>query len=872
MKKTKVKLLENTAEEIQMEDFSQKSNTKEKENKINSKNNFELMKEDIKQIEENDFNEINPNLKINFNNSIGQNSINNQFPNNLPDNTSYNQRGIYKRATKFLIEAFSFTEEKEEEDINLSNEEQKKFLIKHIQSFQRICVEEELKSDDDYNFYFLQFFEIFILHFGFFIFGIFIVPFYNFIYGPQLIRNLGFWGKRLIGSRNAQYSYWIFFMITILFTYRIQLGNIQGDDNNIPNDEFFMQHITLTLSYMSILIVILRYMIVSIKYGFFPEKYYNDIKNKRLYKSNIKSNFLKFGWIEPDFYIINIYLKAAFKSDNTHYKSFFLECAGEIKESMISKITEIENEIQKGNNKKKESYKRKLKKEKKSTLKSKRTSKNTSNLKKTVLNETKSNSPNIDVNLKIDQNSVEKNTIKSKTIKFKLGSNTSLNIISNNSIILNCEEKNNKKMSDLSLKSLNEENSNYELSDDARREKNFNNETFDNISKASCNSSESSDGESIFSESNDNIQYEENNNNLSLENLNKDLNKNENLNDNIKINKGKSSLNPALLKLKNFVQTTLRGHIKKLKKIEQRKKESMQGKIEYLDKNVYKINGFYLSKMIMKKINNSINFRDYKFFHMFLVIMLLIIPNIFIYKIYLLSTPEKTCNFITDGTQPFSMNGSTPISNLNKTLLNNNNYIVTNNSSTNQSNSETSGFYDFNKNICVFNNTNKNDTSISSKTDFIKDLKYIKFNNTSFLLMFFSLISGIIPVWCNTENLIYGLIDFERRRKMMEILYDIINPKNQEIEYDLPILNITNQETMLNWYHLRNIMMKYGRRFTDRIMLQTSVFGVYLLISLVAMFIIFIGKFAGLSVMVREILIYFSLYSFKFSLKIFLFE
>ncbi len=362
MKKRTVRLLENTLKgdiEIKLQDFSENPEQIKNEERKNKKVNtpaFQLMDEEL-------ITEVGSNNKSTFDN-------NNNNHSNKNNNTDDKKDGFLKRATLLLKSAFDFNDE--HSDNNSKDIEQKKFLIKHIQSFQKFCKQEELTGDDNYNFYFMQFFEIFLIHMGFCFFGIFIVPLYRIIYGPQLIRNLGFWGKRLIKARNAQYSYWISLIITIIFSLKIYHANLQGDVNNIPDEMFFFQQIYLTISYLSILLVFLRYLIVSVKYGFFPEKYYKDIKTKILYKSNLRSNFIKNGWIEPDFSIINIYLKSAFNSNNTDYKTFFFECIGEIEENLISEITEIENEIQKGHNKKRESYTRKIKKEKKSSFRKKR--------------------------------------------------------------------------------------------------------------------------------------------------------------------------------------------------------------------------------------------------------------------------------------------------------------------------------------------------------------------------------------------------------------------------------------------------------------------------------------------------------------------
>lgn len=767
--------------EIQLQHIST-PNDEESSNNFNAKSYFFKMNDNL-QTEDND------QAKNNLEKGFKSNFIKENF-NNINDRKNL---GFFKRATTLLRRAFipRDDDEEEEDGKNLNARERKKLIINHIRSFQKYCFEEELATGEEIsNFYFMQFFEIFLIHFGFFLFGIFIVPVYRFIYGPELIRNLGFWGKRINKSRNAQYFYWIVLIVTLVISYRIYLANMLGDENNIPNDKFFKQYITLSISYMSLILVILRYLIVSIKYGFFPKNYFNDIKKKNIYKSNLRVNYLKFGWIEPDFYIINIYLKSAFKSNNTNYKYFFLECVGQINEDLIAKINQIENEIQKGQNKKRESYKRKIKKEKKSALKTKR--QRQTNPKK-----------------------INKEDIQTNKDALGIAQNQSLNneILNKNSCV-EYEEDRNFKMKYF-FNSIDQSNSNGFFQDiiQSVHNKDKTQEIDDKKSNYTSNNSPSS------SENNSSIE------------------KSKKSEKTIQL-KQNSSLPPALQKLKNFVNTTLKEHIKKMKSLEIKKKESLNGKIEYVNKDIYRINGLYLSKMIMKQIH-KINFKIYKIFHIFLVILLLIIPNFFIYKIFDLAREGDSVPFLSNGTSPSNIsnsshidsNGSIPFTTPIQILPVNHTPIAPQIVSTNITTTE----------------------EINYPENPGKEIKLLVFSYVSLILALFSLISGIIPVWLNTENLIYGLIDFERRRKLMEILYDIINPRNKDSNYDLPILNIANQETMLNWYNLRTIMMLYGKRFTERIMIQTSVFSLYLLVLLIFLFMIFIGNYGNISIVVNLI-------------------
>lgn len=916
MKRKNLKLLDNKIENnlsIQLQEYSEekeiskKSPEKDSNKSKQLKQQFEHLKEEIKSPKEENDNSNKTNINsvtfsdksINNNNNKNYNSnetIHEFLPTfndnynyntentkrNLDDNFYFNHNegnstkinaneeqkdadapGFFKRATILLKNAINNLHEEETAGFDLKNKQDKKFIIKHIKSFQKFCVQEEINGDEISNFYFMQFLEIFLLHIGFFIFGIFIVPLYRFIYGPELIRNLGFWGKRLIRSRNAQYSYWIFFMITLGFSFAINNANEKGNEFNIPDEKFYKQEITLSISYCSVLLVFIRYLIVSIKYGFFPKKYYNDIKKKNLYKSNIKSNFLKFGWIKPDFSIINIYLKSAFKSNNSNYKSFYLECVGQIKENLITKITDIENEIQIGNNKKRESYTRKIKKEKVSAIKFVKTNSQILN-NSSIIEEKRTNKDldfcleeNMNKNLKIleclKSNSIKNNNKetldKIERINSEKDHKPNLDHLSDEYLEDNIQSDTDFKMR-FFLNSFEEEKCKNDLFEDILKERNLNknSETDDNKSKVSCESSDSSVGNLSFLEASNNKSKTKKSKNLyfknNFNNLKNDLNTEQ---------ATESKLSPALQKLKNFVYTTLFDHIKKQKRLEQKKKASMQGKIEYVNKNVYKINGLYLSKMIMKKINNSITLQNYKMIHIFLVILLLIIPAVFISKIFLLAESKTEIQFseLNEGKDPIINPATFPMFNYSAPMFN----MSDINFSDSFSIKSSDPIFNPNFNASSINETNWDEDFLTPKNradadNYIIDLALLKFNIVSVILITFSVVSSIIPVWVNTQNLVYGLIDFARRRKIMEILYDIINPKNKDINYDLPILNITSQETLLNWYHLRNIMMRYGKRFTDRIMIQTSVYGLYLILSLIAMIMIYIGNFGSLSFIV----------------------
>jgi hypothetical protein len=122
--------------------------------------------------------------------------------------------------------------------------------------------------------------------------------------------------------------------------------------------------------------------------------------------------------------------------------------------------------------------------------------------------------------------------------------------------------------------------------------------------------------------------------------------------------------------------------------------------------------------------------------------------------------------------------------------------------------------------------------STSNPSSLLNDKNIIKFHFFSIILLFFSGIAIIPPVWLNTLNLMYGQVDSIRKRKIMQIMTEMINTNIKEEKRKYPLFNVLCSNTMLNWYYLRNIFMSLGKRFSDRIILQTSLFCVVVVIAL----------------------------------------
>jgi hypothetical protein len=295
------------------------------------------------------------------------------------------------------------------------------------------------------------------------------------------------------------------------------------------------------------------------------------------------------------------------------------------------------------------------------------------------------------------------------------------------------------------------------------------------------------------------------------------------------------------------------------------------GKVKKLSDSVFEINGLYLCRLMMKKAL-VINYASYFCYHVLFFITLLIIPNIFLGQIYLINSNCKNINgtdniycnynitnaaigsniidnksylrFLEDLNQKFTF-----IEN-NKTSLNSSNFSSNSQSVINEKN-------DPNTIDGKDNKTKSNTTNVSQDVLDKLNNEILKTNwsSVSILIWLFSITSAILPTWLITKNLIYGMIDFERRRKLLEIISEIVNI-NTAGKRNFHLINITHYETLINWYTLRNIFMNYGKRFTDRLIIQATIFCVFGLISIFMIGFLFLGYIRNITVMVRVVFLF----------------
>jgi hypothetical protein len=173
-----------------------------------------------------------------------------------------------------------------------------------------------VKEEELCKFHFHQFSEMLKINLLYFIFGPFsVLPLARW-YGLELLRNTGFWGKRLIKTHLIQLFFWMCFVSTVILTVLCSY---------LP--EWKNQYIFLSSAYLSQVLVIIRYISVCVKYGYFPLEYYRRFKTEKLTRTEVKSNFLINGWIHArlmsfDIYLIEIMKK--FSIESSEFKFQFL--------------------------------------------------------------------------------------------------------------------------------------------------------------------------------------------------------------------------------------------------------------------------------------------------------------------------------------------------------------------------------------------------------------------------------------------------------------------------------------------------------------------------------------------------------------------
>ena len=187
-------------------------------------------------------NRFNENLSTSFNLKLNVFDKKKQLKNSKTNiELSIRNKNIEKKQSVLQISPIK-TEKKQSKEFkfNLTVEEMTKYYI-----------------NEDTVFHFKHFFETLIIHILYFFFGPIMVIIIIRCYGKFFIRNLGFWGKKLIKSHLLQIFFYINFVTTLTLSFIILKYN---DSNTFKN-----QYIFLTPSYLSLVFILIRYIIVCVK-------------------------------------------------------------------------------------------------------------------------------------------------------------------------------------------------------------------------------------------------------------------------------------------------------------------------------------------------------------------------------------------------------------------------------------------------------------------------------------------------------------------------------------------------------------------------------------------------------------------------------
>lgn len=613
----------------------------------------------------------------------------------------------------------------EEEDEEKEEKNQKKVEFNQVvEEMAQFYINEPEFS----NFYFSQFLETVAIHTIYFLFGPLIVPFLFLIYSKNFIRNMGLWGKKLGSSHRVQIFYWISFVITIVLT--IYINNAEGDTKSIWN----LQLVFLCPAYITQIMVLIRYITVCVKYGFFPREYYKKWKSARLTRTEVKSNFLLQGWIKPSLLVLDVYLKEIFQKFNIDVNYFKFKFAGKLPDKMKNSLLEVDKLINEDARRIRFSIFRRMKKE--------------NNLYDTI------------------QKAVKK--YKSKELT--------------------------QKKTDNNLSDKSDDSSSDNESKNKPKEKVFEMVNIKNIERSDSIVS-SSIKSSMVSESP-----------LTINNLNQDV---ANPNDEHIIYRG-SDVSQNLSnhiahqplkgkqRLREFIIDKILPDVREKIK---RNISTIESKVKCKNEHSYEIKGIYFCRALLRDVCNK-NLESYVIFHKFFVFLIWLTPFVFTYLYYIYFN-----NLIVNQLADEEVN---ILPKLNTTITNS----------------------------TIYNYSNLNSTG-----SFNKNNQQISFHYLSIILLVFSAISLAPPVWLNTLNLLYGVVDIKRKTKFMEILTEMINTNLKDDQRKYPLLNITDPNSVLNWYYLRNIFLSFGKRFGDRLILQTSIFCLFVVLALILSILTLFGWF-----------------------------
>jgi hypothetical protein len=654
-------------------------------------------------------------------------SFMNRHNNSKGDDKKPVERRISPEKKKSIFMINNPLEEEEEEEKEEKNQKKVEFnqVVEEMAQFY-------INEPEFSNFYFSQFLETVAIHMVYFFFGPLIVPFLFLIYSKNFIRNMGLWGKKLGSSHRVQIFYWISFVITIVFT--IFINKADGDPTSFWN----LQLVFLCPAYITQIMVLIRYITVCVKYGFFPREYYKKWKTTRLTRTEVKSNFLLQGWIKPSLLVLDVYLKEIFQKFNIDVNYFKFKFAGRLPEKMRNSLLEVDKLINEDARRIRLSIFRRMKKE--------------NNLYDMI------------------QEAIKK--YKSKELK--------------------------KKKSDKNLSEKSDDSSSDNENKRKPSEKIFEMVNIKNNQRHESIISSSIEG-SMVSESP-----------LTINNVTHNL---ANPNDEQVIYRDShisSNVLPALKGKKRLREFIIDKILPDVREKIKRNVNSIESKVKCKNEHSYEMKGIYFCRALLRDVCNK-NLESYVIFHKIFVFLIWLTPFIFTYLYYIYFNNLLVNQLADENHNIFS--------NLNTTV----------------------------PNSTILNHSNLNSTSSSNKND-----QKISFHYVSILLLVFSAISLVPPVWLNTLNLLYGVVDIKRKTKFMEILTEMINTNLKDEQRKYPLLNITDPNSVLNWYYLRNIFLSFGKRFGDRLILQTSIFCLFVVLALILSILTLFGWFNQFLALVKN--------------------
>jgi hypothetical protein len=85
----------------------------------------------------------------------------------------------------------------------------------------------------------------------------------------------------------------------------------------------------------------------------------------------------------------------------------------------------------------------------------------------------------------------------------------------------------------------------------------------------------------------------------------------------------------------------------------------------------------------------------------------------------------------------------------------------------------------------------------------------------------------------------------------MEKITELINMNIRLEKCVYPLFNVLDGQTVLNWYYLRNIFTYIGKRFSERILMQASIFCLFVLLAVLFSILSLFGFFHQFIAMVK---------------------